>query len=313
MSRVASRHWAAIGESTFVAGIWLLWALHRVGGRSAFRVVMWPVAGFYWLAAADARAASLNYLRRVEAATGAIGHAPAWRDSLRHFASFGETILDKLLAVAGRYPSDRIRIDAPTLPNRGGVIVTAHVGCLELSRFVGESRSGLDLLVLVHTRHAERFNAVLRRLQPSARVELLQVSEVDPATAARLDAHVGRGGWLAIVGDRVALNSAQSARLPFLGAVAPFPVGAYVLAAMLHCPLYFMVCVRRGRGHRLVLRLLAERVVLPRASRQQALTEQAAAYARQLEAVLREAPFEWFNFFDFWGQPDALADRRAAQ
>jgi predicted LPLAT superfamily acyltransferase len=52
--------------------------------------------------------------------------------------------------------------------------------------------------------------------------------------------------------------------------------------------------------------------VLPRAGRQQALTVQAAAYVQQLEAVLREAPFEWFNFFDFWGQPLALADRRPA-
>jgi predicted LPLAT superfamily acyltransferase len=273
---------------------------------------MWPVAAVYWLAAADARAASLAYLRRVEVATGAVGHAPGWRDSLRHFVSFGETILDKLLAVAGRYPSDRVCIDAPVLPACGGVIVTAHVGCLELSRFVGESSAGLDLLVLVHTRHAERFNAVLRRLQPASRVELLQVSEVDPATAARLDAHVGRGGWLAIVGDRVALNSAQSARLPFFGEIAPFPVGAYVLAALLRCPLYFMACVRRDRGHRLVMRLLAERVLLPRAERQAALTALAAAYARQLEAVLREAPFEWFNFFDFWGQSAALADRRSA-
>ena len=45
-----------------------------------------------------ARRSSMEYLARVEAATGAIGTQPTWRQSLRHLFSFGDTMLDKLLA-----------------------------------------------------------------------------------------------------------------------------------------------------------------------------------------------------------------------
>ena len=50
------------------------------------------------------------------------------------------------------------------------------------------------LVLASHTRHAERFNAVLRRLNPDSRVQMLQVTEIDPGTAQRLAEHVGRGG-----------------------------------------------------------------------------------------------------------------------
>ena len=90
---------------------------------------------------------------------------------------------------------------------------------------------------------------------------------------------------------------------PFLGREAPFPVGPYVLAMLLQCPLYFMACVREGDGHRVRFTRLAERVELPRARRAQALAEHAAAYAKALEATAVDAPLEWFNFFPFWDQP----------
>ena len=183
------------------------------------------------------------------------------------------------------------------------MIVTAHLGCLELCQALAEREAGLELAVLVHTRHAPRFNALLRRLQPNCRIELLQVTELDPATAERLGALVARGGWVAIVGDRVPVASGKTVSHDFLGHRAPWPIGAYVLAALWHCPLVLMACVRDGAGHRVVLRCLSRRVDLPRRGRAEALQGLVAAYVSSIEALLVEAPFEWFNFFDFWAQP----------
>ena len=47
----------------------------------------------------------------------------------------------------------------------------------------------------------------------------------------------------------------------------------------------------------------AERVVLPRASRADALAAYAARYAARLEHYCRLAPYNWFNFYDFWSCP----------
>jgi predicted LPLAT superfamily acyltransferase len=54
----------------------------------------------------------------------------------------------------------------------------------------------------------------------------------------------------------------------------------------------------------------AECVRLPRATREQELGRYAQAYADRLEHYCRLAPFQWFNFFDFWGDPKDAGDGR---
>jgi predicted LPLAT superfamily acyltransferase len=302
-------HWAAIGESTFSGGLWLLYQLHRWLGRWPFRLCVAPVVAWYWATQPRARAASRDFLARVAAHLGqpAPGRFAAWH----HLRSFADTLLDKLLAMSGRYRFEHLQYAGhePVLQmiaqGRGGMLVTAHVGCLELCQAGAERRPGFKLTVLVHTRHAEQFNRVLRQLNPDSGVELIQVTEITPATAALLAERVARGEFVAMAGDRVPVHptAGSTTEAPFLGRPAPFPVGPYVLAMLLQCPLYFMACVRRGDGHLVHFTRLAERVELPRARRAQALAEHAAAFALALEAIVIEAPLEWFNFFPFWDQP----------
>lgn len=303
----AARHWATLGEVTCEAGLWVMWGIYRAFGRIPFRIALYPVVAWYWALNPRARRASLQYLRRMQAAHGTLGHDPDWRDTVRHFAAFAETMLDKMLAVGGLYPFEQVEITGHAWVSAarrdiGGVIVTAHVGCLELCSALGAHHRPAHILVLTHTRHAERFNAILRRLNPHSRVQLMQVTEIDPGTAQRLAEHVASGGLVSIVGDRVPVHSGKTVAAPFLGVEAQFPVGAHVLAALLRCPLYFMACVRQGRGHRIVFESLAERVELPRRERAALLRHWVAAYAERLEMVLKLAPFEWFNFFAFWDQ-----------
>ena len=303
-------HWAAIGESTFAAGMWFLYAVYRALGRLPFLLCLYPVVLYYWATRPLARRASLQYLGRMQACHGVLGGAPLWRASLRHFLSFADTILDKLLAAGGHYPVDRLRFVGrePLLAlierGQGALIVTAHVGCLDLYQAVAACIPGFKLTVLVHTAHAQVFNRALRRLRPDSGITLLQVSEVTAATAVLLSKKVADGELVAIAGDRVPLccGAGNVTHAAFLGQRAPLPVGPYVLAALLKVPLYAMLCLREGRGHTVYFDALAERVELPRARRAQAIAEHAARFAGQLEARLKKAPLDWFNFFPFWDQ-----------
>ncbi len=309
-----ARHWSQVGEVGAVSLAWIMYAIHNVAGRLPFRLVLYPVVAVYWLAYPAARAASLDYLRKLERATGALGHEPGWRDTMRHFLSFGETLLDKMLAVGGRYRFDRLRfvgrdvLQAQMATGRGALLVTAHVGCLEMCQALADAPH-LKLTVLVHTLNAVAFNRLLERLRPDRSVTLLQVTEMTPATAVMLSQRIESGEFVAIAGDRVALEAGRGScvDVPFLGAPAPFPTGAYVMAALLKCPLMMMGCIRQGRGHEVVFEQIAPSVVLPRGDRLGACQGYAADFARRLEGLLARAPFEWFNFFAFWDQPGGAA------
>ena len=92
-------------------------------------------------------------------------------------------------------------------------------------------------------------------------------------------------------------------RLPFLGAPAPFSAGPYILAHLLGCPVYLLHCLREGDEYRLHFDRLAERIELPRgAAREVAIAGYAASYAARLGEMVCRAPFQWYNFFDFWAQ-----------
>ena len=308
----ATTHWAAMGESTFVGGIWLLYWLERLLGRRLFRVALAPVVLLHWLSRPALRFASLQYQQRLHAHAPQLRLNVGWWLGLRHVALFAETMLDKLLAMAGRYPRAQVVERGLALmrehlaAGRGGLFVTAHMGCLELSRVVADGRQALRLLVLVHTQHAQQFNALLHRLNPDSRVNLLEVTDINPATAARLVEWVEGGGWVAIAGDRVPVQSQQTVEVDFLGHSAPFPVGPYVLGALLKCPLVAMTCVHEGAGYALEFEQLSERVLLPRAQRQDAMQAHAQSFARLLERRLVHAPLDWFNFYPFWDTPRAV-------
>ncbi|GAB3246096.1 hypothetical protein GCM10027296_07620 [Chitinimonas naiadis] len=297
-----------MGESTFVFGIWLLFWVHRLFGRWPFRLCLYPVVLVHWLSRPALRSASLQYLSRLELATGALGREPSARDSIRHIALFAETLLDKLLAVSGAFPLERVRsegreqIYAAASMGQGGVIVTAHVGCLELCRALAEQKRAIKLNVLVHTRHAEQFNRVLKRLNPDNDLNLIEVTEVNPATAVLLSEKVAAGEFVAIAGDRVPVFASQTVHADFLGHPAQFPVGPYVLASLLKCPLYLLGCIHEGDGYTIHFSRLAEQVVLPRGRREAAMADYAARYAETLTVLLKRSPYDWFNFFPFWDQ-----------
>ena len=294
-----SRHWAAINEASFVGGMRLLFWVCRVFGRWPFRVVLYPVLAWYVLTQGRARRASSTYLERVGAPSGFMG-------VLRHFGAFAEAILDKMLLWGGLYDFKQVRIHgAEPLWNmirerRGALLVCAHLGNLDLCRALSLRTPGLKINVLVHTRHAQAFNDMLAKLDPRSQLNLMQVTEMTPAMAMMLSERIERGEFVVIAGDRVPVSdNPRVAVAPFLGHDAAFPVGPYVMASVLGCPMYALF----ASGHELHFELLRERVTLPRRGREAALAELAAQYAARLEHHARRAPLEWFNFYDFWHLP----------
>ena len=305
-------HWASVPEAGLTIGLWFVYACHAVFGRVLYRALMWPVSWYYMAVRPLAPSVSIDYQQRVVALAADVGGWSAWRAAARHVRHFADVLLDKALVWTGGLELDEIRrevdprFDRAVDANCGGVLVVAHFGNLEVLRRMGERAKQLRLHILVHTRHAERFNRMLTRVNPQSAERLLQVTEVDTATIAHLAARVELGDFVVIAADRVPVTSERVLDVPFLGADAAFPIGPWVLAAALDCPVYWLACYQRpaDRGrYTLVCELMRDRIVLPRKTRDAALREVIADYVQCLERACREAPLAWFNFFPFWRVP----------
>ncbi len=181
----------------------------------------------------------------------------------------------------------------------------SHLGNLELCRVLSRQRSGLRLTVLVHTKHAPAFNRMLATLAPDSQLNLLQVTEITPATAMQLSEKIAQGEFVVIAGDRVPVTpNPRVAVAGFLGTPAAFPVGPYILASILQCPIYLLFTLQRDTHAEVHFELLRESVRLPRKGREPMLAALVADYAARLEYYCLQAPLQWFNFYDFWHMPN---------
>jgi predicted LPLAT superfamily acyltransferase len=306
MSGTRQRHWAQINEFTFIAGISLMVSIFRILGRWPFRIALYPILLWYLVIKPEARASSSDYLRRIAAFQGASRIRPGMIAVLRHFASFAENLLDRILLWSGLFKPERIEFHgqqemvAQMAEKRGGLLICSHLGNLDLCRVLSK-RAGLALTVLVHTKHAEVFNRLLAQLDPASQLNLIQVTEVSAATVVLLSEKIGRGEFVAIAGDRIPVSSnPRIASASFLGEMAPFPVGPYILANLLRCPVYLLFSLRAGRASEIHFELFRESILLPREGRDGVLAGLVADYARRLEYFCLRAPLQWSNFYDFW-------------
>jgi predicted LPLAT superfamily acyltransferase len=268
------------------------------------------------LTSSKSRAASLDYLHRVNAYCAAqnivVLAATGWRGSFHHMLAFAQSGLDKLVAWMGGFDSgrvdfpNRVEFDHLLASGRGAVLIGSHLGNLEMTRALATKKHRAVVNAVVYTNHAQRFNEILAQANASFGVNLIQVSRLGPDTAIMLKDKIDRGQFLVIVGDRTPPAEGGSrgriSQIEFLGQPAPFAQGPFILASLLDCPVYLFFCLREGDSYNIYFEPFADRIVLPRRERQERLRGYLRQYARRLEAYCLKAPYQWFNFYDFWRQ-----------
>ncbi|MDR2173131.1 MAG: acyltransferase [Burkholderiales bacterium] len=302
-------HWAKMREAGSLTGIRFLLFVYRMGGRWPFRFFLFFVLLWFYARRRVAREASREYLQRLHDFSGSVTPMPTQRNVFRHFLTYSEILLDKLLAVGVSRPSIPHHIDGAQYAQplfdqkRGAVFVTAHFGNIELCRKLSELYTGMRLTVLAHTKNAVRFNQSLKERSPDYDVDLIQVNDINIDTAVVLAQRIAAGGIIVITGDRVPMKGVATVRVPFLGHHADFPISPYVLAATLQCPLFAVFGFRHHDNFTITVRPLVQSIALPRRARDAAILPYATAFAELLETECVKAPFQWSNFYPFWALP----------
>ena len=269
-----SRHWAQHQER---GSFWLMKltaTLVRLLGRRVLSPLIHVIVGYFFLFGRRARRSAWQYQQRLSAWNGGQTPAPSQWQVFRQFMAFADALLDKLDVWNGRLRLEDIEIDDPAQlrtqlrGERGQMLVGAHLGNLEVCRALAELGEQVTMNVLVHTRHAERFNRLLGEAG-ATNLRLIQVSELDPAVMLQLSERLERGEWLAI-----------------------------------GCPLNLLFCLKLQGRYRVTLEPFAERVQWRRGQRDQVIAEWTTRYAQRLAHYCSQAPLQWFNFYPFWKTDD---------
>jgi predicted LPLAT superfamily acyltransferase len=290
--------WARRPERSSMAMLRLMtWISLRLG-RTPGRFVLLFISLYFLLFGAKARRASRAYLRRV------LDRPPGLTDLFRHFHSFASTIHDRVYLLNERFDLFRIELhgarhfDEVVAAGRGVFLMGAHMGSFEVVRAVGRQQPDLRVAMVMYEENARKINAALEAINPGATQDIIPLGRIDSMLMVR--DRLDEGVALGVLADRT-LGGDPTLSVPFLGAVAAFPLGPMRLAAMLRRPVLFMTGLYLG-GNRYAIHFekLADFTEVGPGQREAALKEAVAAYAACLERHCRAHPYNWFNFFDFW-------------
>jgi predicted LPLAT superfamily acyltransferase len=267
--------------------------------RWLVRPLLYPIVCYFMVTSPDARASSAGYLRRV------LAREPGWRDQWRHLFAFASCTLDRIFLLSRRYSSLDVAVDRPedvraaVARGKGCLLFVAHFGSAESLRLIGEQRQ-LPLSILLDRQHGRMLMQLLEKLNPELAAGIIDASERGPQLVLNLKEALQAGRMVGIMADR-ALSSDRSVVVEFLGGRARLPAGPWQLAHALQVPVILGFGVYHG-GNRYTahFELYCDSLRLPRENREAAIAEHAQRYAQRLEHHVLRAPYNWFNFYDYW-------------
>jgi predicted LPLAT superfamily acyltransferase len=290
--------WIAQPErSSQLALRFMVWVALTLG-RPVARLVLYPTCAYFLLFSAKARAASRGYLGKV------LGRQASLQDLFRHFHTFAATILDRVFLLNDQYGRFDVVVhgedivDEMLKSGEGCFLLGAHMGSFEIVRSLGRDARGQRVHLVMYEENARKMNAVLAAINPNLTLHVIPLGKVD--AMLKVEAALQGGGFVGMLGDR-SIQGEGTMPCQFLGAPARFAIGPFRLAVMLHRPIVLMLGIYRGANrYEVYFERLADLRLTNRSEREQVITEALQRYAERLEHYCRQAPYNWFNFYDFW-------------
>jgi predicted LPLAT superfamily acyltransferase len=295
-----SEHWSEHREG---GGRFALWLIRTIGlkcGRACSRLLLYPITLYFFLRRTEERRASYAYLERIFGKP-----ASAWM-VMRHLHCFASTILDRIYLLTDNLRKFDIRVfgldelHEQMRPDRGMLLLGAHVGSFEVLRVMSLQRPDVKVRVVLNTQQTPAMTELLHALNPAIANNVIDASRPGHEVVFALHDAMQEGALATLLGDRSRQQEA-TVEVDFLGSPARFPVAPFLIASMLKVPIVLCLGLYRGgRGYDLIFETLAEQLDLPRRGREAELRAFVQRYAERLEHYVRAYPYNWFNYYDFW-------------
>ena len=296
-----SGHWKQRPDGGNRFTLWLFQCIARHGGRTLARLFLVPITLYYLVARGPERRASSDYLARV------FGQPASLVKVARHIHTFAATILDRVFLLGGRFDDFDVQVSGvPALREvldrgQGVLLFGSHLGSFEVLRVLARERSEYPIRVVLDKAHNAALTRMMDALDPALATSVIDAGQDGPSIALAIKQATDEGALVALLVDR-ARPGEPALMAPLLGSDAPFPSAPWLIASALKVPVVLAFGLYRGgRRYDLVFENFSDSIAVPRQQRAQAVLALIQRYAARLEHHARLAPYNWFNFYDFWG------------
>jgi predicted LPLAT superfamily acyltransferase len=267
-------------------------------GRRPSRIILYVIAAYFFLFGPKARRHSRHYLSL------ALRRRPKARDRFLQILSFATTIHDRVYLMNDRDELFNIvqegesHVLARIAGGGGALLLGAHMGSFEVIRSASRHERGVRVAMAMYEENARKIGGILGAINPAYVSDIISLGHID--AMLNIAEHLKQGGCVGVLGDRT-LGSEPVQAVTILGETAYLPIGPMRAAAILRCPVFFMVGLYRGKNnYHVAFEPIADFSAGGGRGREAAVREAIERYAGILDRYCRSDPYNWFNFFDFW-------------
>jgi len=313
-------HWRDTKEKA--VGSWqmdFMRLAYRFLGIRGLKLILYPAVFFFCLFAPGVMHTSRRYLKKAASFSGK--KKPRLWDSYLHIVSFTLSMIEKIAAWSGDIHLDAITFHDDSVKDliqlldsgSGAVILCSHLGNIEILRALasyGESKTSRAICVnsIVDFSGTEKFNAMLKKLNPQSMMRLVSAKNIGLETVMDLQSRLAAGELVVIAADRVSSTTRNKVEsVSFLGSTAQFPQGAFVLASVMDVPFFYMFGLRRYdlrpvECYDMHVYQSSVSFTGSKKDRKAKITSAVNEYVQHLEHHLQDHPLQWFNFYNFWNE-----------
>ena len=274
-------------------------------GRTAARLVLYPITLYFLIRRGVERRASRQYLRQV-----AGRNASLWQVA-KHIHCFAAVTLDRVFLLSESFKRFEVRtfgldqLRQAWAHGRGVLLLGSHLGSFDALRVLADFRSDIKLRVVIDIEQNRNLSDVLNALNPQLAQSVINARQEGTTTALLIKEALDEKSLVTLLADRARPGN-QVMMADFLGRPAPFPTAPWQLAAALKVPVVLCFGLYRG-GNRYDLHFetFADQLKLERARRDAELQQTIQRFAHRVAHHARSAPYNWFNFYDFWRADDS--------
>jgi predicted LPLAT superfamily acyltransferase len=293
--------WQQRREGGSTLGLRLIrWVALHVSARIA-RASLYPITLYFLITRGSERRASRAYLQRVFKRT------PGLLLVARHIHTFATTILDRVFLLTDRFDSARVRVHGlPVLrrhldAGRGVLLMGSHFGSFEAVRAIGLARDELAVRILMDYQHNAQLSTIIDALNPRAKDSIIDAGGESTRVLLQIHETLAAGGLVGILADRARAGE-HTLECLLLDAPVALPSSPFRLAAVLRQPVMLIFGVLRpDNTYDVYFEEFADEITLGlRSERERALHQWMRKYALRLEQHMVDAPYNWFNFYEFW-------------
>jgi len=268
-------------------------------GRPLLHIMLYPVALYFFVMRRVEREASVAYLNRV------LGRPPRKSEVFRHFRTFAEVTADRIYFLTGE--TERLSITVHQIREmrelvdigKGGVVLAAHIGSFEAARVLGSRLGGVTLRVVLDREIGKQLTAQLEALDIDLQDLTIDANLPPAARGLKIAESLEHGEWIGFLADRYRPGD-RTVECQFLGDIIRLPLGPLIIAATFKVPLVSIFPLYIDGRYEVHCEILSSSFILQRKNREAALGEYTQLFADKMSKYVRAAPYNWFNFYDFW-------------